>query len=72
MTTIIENLLRKNNKFTFHFTPRQTIIIHTAMTLVRFEIQAKANHKESKDTLDIMKEIIVLLEGKLKEKEGKK
>lgn len=66
--TVIENLLRKNDKITFCFIPRQATIIHTSLTLVRFEILAKTNYKESKETLDIMKEIIMILEGRLKEK----
>lgn len=70
MGTIIENLLsRKNDKFTFHFAKRQTSIILTAMSLIRFENIAKAEYWEAKDTVEQMREIIVLLEGKLKEKE---
>jgi hypothetical protein len=66
----LEKIPSKDNdddKLAFEFTKRQTSILHTAMVLVKFEILSKANYWKSKPTLDVMQEIIVMLEAKLKE-----
>jgi hypothetical protein len=67
LPTVIENLLRKNDdKMTFQLTKKQSSIILTSLNLIRFEIVSKSDHKEAKDTLDIMRELIVLFDSRLK------
>jgi F0F1-type ATP synthase membrane subunit a len=67
----IEKRLQKayvdTDTFVFEFTRRQTSILLTAMTLVKFEIISKSNYQQAKPTLQIMDELIKLLQTRLNE-----
>lgn len=65
--TVIENLLKKSDyKIVLHLTQRQASVIVTALQLIRFEIITKAEYKQVKPTTDLMKDLIIILESKIK------
>jgi hypothetical protein len=47
-------------------TQRQASVIVTALQLIRFEIITKAEYKQVKPTTDLMKDLIIMLESKIK------